>query len=259
MQPVAVFHDPTNRPDYVRRYAQVLQRCWGIGVVLLYPAGVSRLLVAQADAVIGAVAARYSGDLSQTDTIADVLSRHFHVVAAIPQAENQVLPSAQLADRLGVGRIPYETIRRFRDKYSLKAYLRGMPGSLRVNRSCRVDTTEQALRYVEEQGLERFVLKPNDGSGNSRIAFFDGQGEASAVGEYFAQNDGDSIVPEEYIGGAEYTVNGQIDPAGRVRTFSVQSSNYVAANGRTNLGAATGWSRTAARSSRRHRHTPLLF
>lgn len=238
MRPVAVFHDPTNRPDYVRRYVEVLDRQWGIDAVLLYPHHASRFLVAQADAVIGrqAVAARLTGDLSDVKSIADFLRRRFDVVAAIPQAENQVLPSARLADLLGIGRVPFEVVSRFRDKHSLKEYVRAQPGAPRVNRSCLVAAAEQAVTYAEQHGLQRFVLKPNDGSGNSRIAFFDGDARLSTVAQYFTENAHDTILLEEYIGGGEYTVNGQVDAEGTVRTFSVQRRVYIAANGRSNLG-----------------------
>lgn len=238
MERVVVFTDPTNHPDYVHQYVRTFFDHWGIRSVLVFPRSVSRLLMAEANAVIGKVgiAARYTGDLSDLAGLATMIRSHFRVVAAVPQAEYQVLPVSRLADLLDIDWVPLSTMSLFRDKYSLKRALRQAPNAPRMNHSIRVATAAEALAFVRDREIARFVLKPNDGGGNSRIAFFDSDAPAGEVESYFATNIGTDVLLEEFIEGDEYCVNGQVDEFGIVRTYSVQRSVYIAANGRTNLG-----------------------
>lgn len=237
MEPVVVIIDPTVLPDYAMHLVEVYFRRWNLRTVCLYPRSASRLRVAEANSVLDrrAVAARYWCDLEDVPRVANRLRSLHHVVAVAPHAEQTVLTAAELAEQLGLDWLPLKTVALFRDKYALKQLLRAVPSGPRVNLSARVWALQDVLDFVAQHDLARFVIKPNDGMGNSRIAFFDAETPHTSIQQYLEENVGTPLVLEEYIDGDEYCVNGQIDDEGDVRTLSVQRTVYITANGRTNL------------------------
>jgi glutathione synthase/RimK-type ligase-like ATP-grasp enzyme len=238
MEPVAVFTDPTIRPDYVREFVLVFWHMWGLRSVLLYPfKGASPLRVGEANAIIAhpAVADTYRADLTDLPSTARALGTRYEVVAVVPQAERQVVCAARLATLMDVGWMAPEVMELFRDKFRLKQSLRDHPGAPPVSQSRLVKSADEALAFVREHSLDRYVLKPNDGSGNTSIAFFDAHSDAGDVARYLADHQLQDTVLEEYLSGDEYCVNGQVDDAGQVTTYSVQRTVYTSGNGRSNL------------------------
>lgn len=238
LERVVVFTDPTNRPDYVRRYVELFHDQWNIRSVLVYPSNVRRVLIAECNGYIGkaGIAARLQADMSNLPGLARNLCQRFEVVAVVPQAEYQVLPVARLCELLDLPWVALDTISRFRNKYDLKQFIRSQGGGPRLNMSQCVGSAAEAFDFLKRNRLSRFVLKPNDGAGNSRIAFFEVRSDPGDVRAYFDVNQGTEVLLEEFIDGPEYCVNGQVDEAGVVRTLSVQRTVYIAGNGRTNLG-----------------------
>ncbi len=90
------------------------------------------------------------------------------------------------------------------------------------------------------------MLKPDDGSGNRDVAFFDSDASDSDLADYFREVPG-VILAEEFIGGEEYWVNGQIDAAGVPVVTVVGIYDRREINGKENVefGTHTLDSRTA--------------
>lgn len=236
-EPVVVFIDPTTNPQYVHEFVQRFWEGWNLRSVLLYSRDTSRLRIAQSDAVIGqaGVAARHRGDLEDLEGLAGHLGDRYVIHTVVPHCEAVVLPSARLGDLLGTNGVSEATARQFRDKYWLKSSLRNAPGGPRMNRSARVSTPEDVSSFVRRNDLTRFVLKPNDGSGNSRVAFFSHRSALEDVQSYFSANPGTDVLLEEFIPGDEFCVNGQVDAGGEITTYSVQRTEHRPANGYPNL------------------------
>lgn len=240
MERVVVVIDPTQLPDYATSLVDVYQRTWGVRSVLLYPLGTSRLHIAQVLSMVDsrAVAAAFWADLQDLDSVAADLQQRFDVLAVVPHFEGVVVDSGRLAELLGLDWVPMDVLMRFRDKYALKEYLRSVPDGPRMNASQRVTNLDDVRAFIRERDLSRIVVKPNDGMGNSRIAFFDAHTPDSDIVAYLQRTAGTPLVAEEYLGGREFCVNGQVDDAGVVHTLSVQRTVYGSGNGRDNLAAS---------------------
>ena len=240
MERVVVVIDPTQLPDYATSLIEVYHRNWGVRTVLLYPQGTSRLHIAQVQSMVDAdaVAARFWIDLEDLDSVATGLRMRFDVLAVVPHFEGVVVDSGRLAELLDLDWVPMDVLIRFRDKYALKDHLRSVPGGPRMNASQRVASLTDVRQFIGDQNLSRIVVKPNDGMGNSRIAFFDAHTPDSDIVAYLQRNAGAPLVAEEYLGGREFCVNGQVDDVGVVHTLSVQRTVYGSGNGRDNLAAS---------------------
>ena len=111
-----------------------------------------------------------------------------------------------------------------------------------------VDDVRDALATGE---FDRFVLKPNDGFGNTTIGFFDADGDPAELEQYLRERDGAALLMEEYIGGEEYFVDGQVDADGEVECFAVWKYRRRDMNGRKAVSVGDISVRTATLSSRR--------
>ena len=236
-EPVVVFLDPTRRPDYVRDFVRVFWGRWNLRSVLLYSRRTSRARIAQTDATIGhaGVAGRLRGDLSDLALAAQVLRRKHPVQGVVPQSEAVVVPAAELGELLGTQGLTLDVATRFRDKYRLKSMLRNAPDGPRMNLSTKVTSVPQVMSFVQRHGVDTFVLKPNDGCGNSHVSFFSADSSPADLEAYFANSAGFDVLLEEFIEGHEFCVNGQVTEDGRVITYSVQRTEHRPANGYPNL------------------------
>ena len=70
-----------------------------------------------------------------------------------------------MSNALGLDWNSLEVMRRFRDKFALKQFLRASRPDVRVNRSILVRSAAGVLT-AGAGAFARFVLKPNDGYGN---------------------------------------------------------------------------------------------
>jgi hypothetical protein len=173
------------------------------------------------------IVASYVADERDLDLVAGVLRDRHHVVGVCPVFETDLLPLARIADLLGVSSVDPDVIARFRDKAALKEHLRSVSGGPCVNVTCEVSSGDDVREVVAEHGLDRFVLKPNDGFGNRAIFYGDAATSHAAVDAYLASASG-RVLLEEYVGGTEYYVNGQVDERGVAHVFSV--NQYVRAD-----------------------------
>lgn len=232
---VVVLLDPSQFPDYAGRLIEAFER-QGYRTVCLYSE--SRLRTAGIEPALrsSAVCANYTFDRDHIAETARRLSNRYRVHAVAPQAESVVVPAAMLAEALGLNWVPSANARLFRDKYALKEKLRGA-GGFRMNASARVHSTADVRDFIASSPAQRFVIKPNDGTGNSGIGFFDRVSPTREMDEFLNAAEGPMVI-EEWVGGHEYCVNGQVDGRGVVVTLSVQRTVHVAANGRSNLAGA---------------------
>jgi hypothetical protein len=79
-----------------------------------------------------------------------------------------------------------EVMRRFRDKFALKQFLRASHPAIRINRSILVRSAAHVFAAGAE-GFARFVLKPNDGYGNRDIGIFDSPAGRESIEQFFAK------------------------------------------------------------------------
>ena len=145
------------------------------------------------------------------------IAERYDIAAVIPWDEDFVGPSADIAGQLGLGWNPPETVRRFRDKHALKTFVHANDPGVRVPVSRIV--TDVADVYESDEVPERFVIKPNDGSGNLDVSIFD-RSERDAVAAKLASTE-HTWVLEAFIGGEEYHIDGQIRPDGSIISYGV--------------------------------------
>lgn len=234
-RPVVVLLDPHH--PYAGRFSAIADRRWGLDTVCLWSHTTAwdRALATDYLERSDAVVAHYSLPLDSIEAAAVALGRRHEVVGVLPHFEDSLEAAVTVAETLGVAWADPVDLRRFRNKSGLKAHLRGVPGGPRINATAAV-RTRQEIRAARETGpFDRFVLKPNDGMSNSRIGFFDGNVTDDQLDTYLASSGGGLLVMEEFLDGAEYCVNGQVDEHGVVTTLSIYRTHHTAANGRTQL------------------------
>jgi len=180
------------------------------------------------------IVASYVADERDLDLVAGVLRDRHDVVAVCPVFETDLLPLSRIAELLGVSSVDPDVIARFRDKAALKEHLRSAPGGPRVNVTCEVSSGADVRAALAEHGLDRFVLKPNDGFGNRAIFYGDASTSRASVDAYVAAASG-RVLLEEYVGGTEYYVNGQVDERGAAHVFSVNQYVRVDLHGRQDV------------------------
>lgn len=235
LRPVVVLLDPYH--PYAGEFAAVAARRWGLDSVCLWsdtsPWDRSRGTRYLERA--GSVVAHHSVRLASLEADAEALGRRYDVVGVLPHFEDRLEAAVTVAESLGVAWADPTDLRRFRTKSALKAHLRSVPGGPRINATVAV-RTRLDIRAARETGpFDRFVLKPDDGMSNNRIGLFDGQVTDDQLDTYLGSTRGGLLVMEEFLDGAEYCVNGQVDEHGVVTTLSVYRTHHTSANGRTQL------------------------
>ena len=218
------------------RFVQTFYEQFGLRSIVVHTGWKDRLLVENRFPTLSskAVSAHYMLGPGGWPEITEALRRDHRVVAVAPHEEGAVAPLGQLAADLGLSWAQPEVLPAFRAKDSLKSLVRRNDPSVRLNHHCLVRSGEEAFRAASDRGIPRFVLKPDDGVGNTDVAFFDTADGPSGPAAYFEQHPGSTLF-EEYIGGEEYFVNGQVDAAGEVSVFGVSRYLRGPANGRENI------------------------
>ncbi len=238
MKRVAILFDPYH--DYATSFIEVLHQVWGLPTVCLYrdPRGYLRNTYRFSELASAAVVgSHWVGNLT-IPQLAAKLRAHYDVVAVLPHIEHLVLPASRLAAELGLTWGPADMMRAYRDKYLLKSRIRAA-GNVRINHTALVHTAADVRREFEEAGLDRVVLKPNDGFGNVDIGFFDRGVADTEIDAFLGGRADPPFLLEEFIEGDEYIINGQTDDRGRAEVFFVGKAIRVAANGRQNV--QRGW------------------
>lgn len=178
------------------------------------------------------ISASYLVQGRSLEDVAAHLQRAHQVVAVVPHWEPAVLPLGRLAELLELPWAQPDVLPRFRDKHALKTFLRSVPGGPRINAIASVRSAADVAEAVATGHFARFVLKPNDGFANATIGFFDADGDPAELERYLAERAGTALLMEEYIGGEEYFVDGQVDADGEVESFAVWIYRRRDMNGR---------------------------
>ncbi len=152
--------------------------------------------------------------------------REYDVCGVVPYREDTVEVAAELCELLGLGWNSPETLRRFRDKFEQKTYLREIDPTIRVP-ECRLIATADDLNAGALP--ERYVLKPNDGLGNRSIGMF-GADDLAAARAHLDRESGPFIL-EGFIGGIEYHIDGQVRGEGDVESLAVYEYVRTEVNG----------------------------
>lgn len=171
------------------------------------------------------VRAAHDVDLRDLGALADEVRDQ--VVGIIPYREDTVEVAAELLEHFDVGWNDPETLRRFRDKFELKAHVRCVDPTVRVPH-CRLVRSAEDLRTDDLP--TRFVIKPNDGFGNVSIGVFDRGDLREAIAHVESRRDVTWIL-EEYIDGVEYHVDGQVRGPGEVTALAVMEYVREIVNG----------------------------
>jgi biotin carboxylase len=139
--------------------------------------------------------------------IGDLEARGIEPVAVATMGSDQaVLPTAQLAERLGLRGLPVETARTVADKRRMRAAFER--AKVRCPKGREAASFEEAEQAFHQLGAS-VVVKPVDGSAQRGVTEVRAEGElAPAVDRALAASKAGAIVLEQYLDGDEFTVNG---------------------------------------------------
>jgi biotin carboxylase len=142
-----------------------------------------------------------------TGVIGELESQGIEPVAVATMGSDQaVLPTAQLAERLGLPGLPVETARTVADKRRMRAAFER--AKVRCPKGREATGFEEAEQAFHQLGAP-VVVKPVDGSAQRGVTDVRAEGELPpAVDRALAASRTGAIVLEQYLDGEEYTVNG---------------------------------------------------
>ncbi|MDQ1250088.1 MAG: ATP-grasp protein [Actinomycetota bacterium] len=221
---------------YAELFIARLYSDYGIRTVALHTDWRTRVILEGRVPILrsAAVSAHYMIPRSGISSLVARLRRRHDVVAVVPHDEGAVSPLAELAEVLRLSWAQPEVLPAFRDKASLKALIARTDPAVRMNAFALVSSPQDVDRWVAEHDVGRFVLKPNDGSGNRDIAFFQAGDNSEQVARYLREAGG-AVLAEEYVHGQEYWVNGQMDGQGHPTVTGIGRYDRRDLNGKPNL------------------------
>ena len=220
------------------RYAELALSVWGLRTVAVYTDVRGRSLRGARSPWLPreAAAAAYDAAGVPLPHLAAALRYRWDVVGVVPQDEAQVVRAAELNELLGIDWISPEVAARFRDKGSLKDFLRQQASVPRINATAMVRSVDDVRKARCSGEYSRYVIKPNDGFCNHGIGFFDESTSDEQI-ERFLEGKPAQLM-EEFLDGTEYCVNGQLDEDGSALIEAVFRTEHVSANGRPQLASA---------------------
>ena len=216
--------------EYAEAFARSARKNHGLGTFCIYTNEKAHFYrsrsgpVPSRAAIVGEI---QLDDVSELSAVGPLLRSIVHPHAVLPLTEDTMSRSIDLASHLGLLWAPEPVLRRFRDKFAMKAHLRSSAPKVRVGHSRLVATADDVFRTSPPS---RFVIKPNAGHGNRDVRIF-GAADRTAVERYCEDHSGESLVLEEYIEGIEYFVNGQTDASGAVQVLAIFEYHRVTKNG----------------------------
>jgi biotin carboxylase len=139
--------------------------------------------------------------------VSDLEQRGIEPVAVATMGSDQaVLPTAQLAERLGLPGLPVETARTVADKRRMRAAFEKR--KVRCPKGREASSFEEAEQAFHQLGAP-VVVKPVDGSAQRGVTEVRAEAElADAVDRALAASKTGAVVLEQYLDGDEFTVNG---------------------------------------------------
>lgn len=166
-------------------------------------------------------------DLGDLSSFATQISAEYDIAGVVPYREDTVEVAAELCHLLDIGCVGADTLARFRDKFALKSFVSSVDPTVRVP-TCSLIRTRSELEQVDLP--ERFVVKPNNGYGNQSIGIFDSS-EIDLAIAHIESRPGVEWILEEFIGGIEYHIDGQVRGAGEVASLAVLEYVRTEVNG----------------------------
>ena len=186
------------------------------------------------------VEASYNVEVDNLPSFASAVRDHYEIRGVVPYREDTVEVAAELCGLLDLDWNSRRTLSRFRDKFALKKHIRRSDPSVRIP-ECRLVRTVQDL---DQRSLpSTFVIKPNNGLGNQNIGVFRA-GERDAVSAHLDSCPGVEWILEEYIGGTEYHIDGQIRADGEVTILALLQYFRAEVNGYPTVYLGEGQCRT---------------
>lgn len=167
-----------------------------------------------------AVSAHYMVKERDWASIARHLRARHHVAGVLPFEEGMVQPMSVLAGHLDLPWSQPAVLPAFRDKHALKQLIHRADPTIRLNVNSLVRSLADVKRITAQEDLTRFVLKPNSGSGNHNVAFFDRGSPDYVIRDYLRESSDDTLL-EEFVNGPEFWVNGQMDADGQPTVVGV--------------------------------------
>ncbi len=129
--------------------------------------------------------------------------------------ERHILLAAEIGEALHLDWNPRDVIERFRDKSLMKSWLRANT-TVRLNRARLVASANEALAFQDEVGAWPIVVKPSGGAGSMSVFFAGDRGELLHGCQFVREGGLGEVLLEEFVGGAEFAVNGIADHVGGV-------------------------------------------
>lgn len=237
---------------YAVEFMDILWREHGIRSITVSKSWRDRLVMEPAYPTLrgDAVSAAYVRGSRPLARVARVLRRRHRVVAVLPHQEDVLADSVRLAALLGLEWADQEGLRAARDKHAMRQLIHRHDPDLRIGRSALVSTPADVAAVLADWSVDRFVLKPNDGMGNVRVAFHDVPPDPTALARYFADvPPGGATIMEEFLHGEEFWADGQLDHAGQPAVLTVGVHRRARIHGRENIALGT---RNLARDDPRH-------
>ncbi len=222
---------------YADRFIDLLYRRHGIRTVALHTDWRTRLIRQPRQAILDspAVSAHYMVPAAGVVALAPVLRQRHDIVGVLPHDEGAVAPLVALGRAIGLGWADQPVFDAIGSKSAVKALIRSADPAVRLNEVAQVEDVAATLEWVRRTGVERFVLKPDDGSGNRGVAFFDTHPvDEDALRDYLAEHRGVTLA-EEFIAGTEYWVNGQSDADGVPLVTGMGVYDRRTVNGKENV------------------------
>jgi biotin carboxylase len=142
-----------------------------------------------------------------TGVLAELDAQAIEPLAVATMGSDQaVLPTAQLAERLGLPGLPVETARTVADKRRMRSAFERE--NVRCPKGRAATSFEEAEQAFHQLGAP-VVVKPVDGSAQRGVTEVRAEAElAPAVDRALAASRTGAAVLEQYLDGEEYTVNG---------------------------------------------------
>jgi len=165
---------------------------------------------------------------------AEIHARWPDLLGVISWDEESVLLGAALAEELHLGWNSRKVIERCRNKAVMKEYLR-RSGRVRVNAGAVVRDADSARAFQRRVGGWPIVVKPTGGAGSEHVFFARHEADLLRRCQQVLESGAGEVLLEEYVGGIEYCVNGQVDRAGDLLVTDIWVYDRRPSHGYDNL------------------------
>lgn len=205
--------------DDAIEYIRTIDLHFGIRPVCLYTDPKARFYGEQQFPDLCSDLIEHSVDISDRplEDVLRELAQRYDILGVVPFREDKVEAAADICQILDLTWNDPETLRRFRDKHAMKSYLAEHAPEVRVPRNQLLRTSSD----LDPADLPaHFVIKPNDGLGNANVGIFT-DNELDAARRHMDATPETTWILEEFIGGTEYVVNGQVRADGSIEVITV--------------------------------------